>query len=177
MCSVLKAEVRPESPPFHEKPAPFATTDAGRTRLEPFSQSVDTRAIMHPNEALFANESFYLAFAAGDSDAMEQLWSRQHPLVCIHPGWPALVGRESVIDSWRQILANPDQPEVEFYGARAVELGSGIAVVCYEVLPGTVLVAMNLFIAENGEARLVHHQSGPCGDPPPRDAVVRRLDA
>jgi hypothetical protein len=132
---------------------------------------------MHPNAALFANESFYLAFAAGDSDAMERLWARQQLLVCIHPGWPALVGREAVIDSWRQILANPNQPEVEFYGARAVELGSTIAVICYEVLPGTVLAATNLYIAEDGEARLVHHQSGLCGDPPPREAVAARLDA
>ena len=132
---------------------------------------------MHLNEALFANESFYLAFAAGDSDAMGRIWAKGHSVVCIHPGWPALVGRDAVMESWRQILGNPNQLQLDFYDARAVELGDVVAVICYEILPGTVLTAMNLFVAEEGSARMVHHQSGPCGDPPPRDPAPRRLDA
>lgn len=137
----------------------------------------DTGGVMHPNEALFANESFYLAFAAGDANAMERVWAKSRSVSCIHPGWPALVGHDDVMESWRQILANPNRLQVDFYGARAVEHGDAVAVLCYEVLPGSVLIATNLFVVEDGVARLVHHQSGPCGEPPPRDPAPRRLDA
>jgi hypothetical protein len=134
---------------------------------------------MHPNEALFANEAFYLAFGQGDYSAMCRVWSGREQVVCIHPGWSALTDRDAVLGSWQRILDNPDRPMVRYYGARAVSLGSGVAVVCYEVLPGSVLTAMNLFIAEDGQPRLVHHQSGPCGTPPPlegADAESARLD-
>ena len=132
---------------------------------------------MHPNEALFANEAFYLAFAEGDYVAMSELWAQRDQVVCVHPGWAALTSREEVLESWRRILANPDQPKVSFYGAQAVALGEAIAVVCYEVLPGSVLTAMNLFVPEQGRARLVHHQSGLCGAPPPLDPGTAKLDA
>jgi hypothetical protein len=26
---------------------------------------------------------------------------------CVHPGWPVLVGRQTVLESWRRILGNP----------------------------------------------------------------------
>jgi len=135
---------------------------------------------MHPNEALFANEAFYLAFAQGDMEAMDALWSRREQLVCIHPGWAALTGREEVLESWERILGNSDQPKVSFYGAQPLTLDatSGtVAVVCYEVLPGSVLVAMNLFVEESGQPRLVHHQSGPCASPPPLEGGAAVLDA
>ncbi len=57
---------------------------------------------MHPNEALFANEAFYLAFAEGDGQAMQALWSCRNELVCIHPGWAALTEREAVLESWER---------------------------------------------------------------------------
>jgi hypothetical protein len=136
---------------------------------------------MHPNEALFANEAFYLAFAQGDYSAMRTLWSQRDQVVCIHPGWAALTDRAAVLESWERILGNPDQPTgaqgVSCYGAKAVPVGAGVAVVCYEVLPGSVLAAMNLFIVEDGRPRLVHHQAGPCSSPPPLDAQAARLDA
>ena len=48
---------------------------------------------MHPSEAEFANEAFYMAFNRRDLAAMEALWSAGHEAVCLHPGWPALIGR------------------------------------------------------------------------------------
>ena len=108
---------------------------------------------MHPNEALFANEAFYLAFAEGDFPAMEQVWSERDSLVCVHPGWPALIEREAILASWEAILGNAEQPKITYYGARAVPLGGCVAVICYEELPGSVLVATNIFIAEGGRPR------------------------
>jgi hypothetical protein len=132
---------------------------------------------MHPNEALFANEAFYLAFAQGDVSAMRKLWSERERVLCIHPGWAALTDREEVLDSWGRILGNADQAKVSFYGAQAIELPAAVAVVCYEVLPGSVLTATNVFVVEDGHPRIVHHQSGPCGNPPPLDADIAQLDA
>ena len=53
---------------------------------------------------LFANESFYQAFSAGNFDAMEGLWSIGQPLVCIHPGHQPLFIRDEIMTSWEAIL-------------------------------------------------------------------------
>lgn len=130
---------------------------------------------MHPNEALFANDAFYLAFAARDLDHMDALWSRNTPVICLHPGWPALTSREDILSSWARIFGNPQQEAVEIYGATAFEVGSTVLVVCYEMLGGNVMVASNLFIEEDGAVVLAHHQAGPCSQPPP--LPTRSLDA
>ena len=123
---------------------------------------------MHPNEALFANEAFYVAFARKDVAAMEQIWSSRSTIVCVHPGWAALSGRAAVLGSWRAILTNPGQPTVSFYGATCRELAPGtFAVICYEVVAGGTMVAINVFANENGVVKLVSHQAGPCSNPPP----------
>jgi len=125
---------------------------------------------MDLDEAEFANEAFYLAFEAKDFGAMEHLWSRAHEVVCIHPGWPALVGRKDVMESWRGILGNPEQPQVSCYGARCRRIGGdAVMVVCYERMPGTTLIATNVFVREEGRLRMVLHQSGPCANPPADD--------
>ncbi len=131
---------------------------------------------MHPNEALFANEAFYLAFREGDFDAMRRVWSERASVVCIHPGWAALIDLDEVLASWRGILGNAQQPSVSFYGARAVSFGDCVAVVCYEEVGGAVLAATNIFVEEGGRPRLIQHQSGPCSSPPDKAEPDRRLD-
>ena len=39
---------------------------------------------------LAANLQFYHAFTTQDVDAMDRLWARHAPVVCVHPGWPPL---------------------------------------------------------------------------------------
>ena len=121
---------------------------------------------MDVDQALFANDTFYLAFAQKDFAAMRRLWSTAHPVVCIHPGWPVIIGRQDVLESWRRILGNPDQPGLDFYNASAHDLGAMVMVTCYEEMPGSICIATNGFVAEDGEPRLFYHQSGPCADPP-----------
>jgi hypothetical protein len=43
-------------------------------------------AIADREQVLFANEAFYRAFADRDIDAMDALWARGEPVLCIHPG-------------------------------------------------------------------------------------------
>jgi hypothetical protein len=121
---------------------------------------------MLKEEVLFANDAFYLAFAAGDLPAMDRLWADRPDVVCLHPGWPALTDRDAVMASWARILGNPRQPPVSVQPVRTVEIGEAMLVVCYERMEDTVLVAGNLFEAGDRGPRLVMHQSGLCADPP-----------
>lgn len=118
-------------------------------------------AIADRESVLFANEAFYRAFADRDGDAMEAIWAEKEPVACIHPGWPALIGREAVMTSWQRILANPDSPAVEITGARAFVLGDVAMVICYEVVEGQALVATNLFRRDGTQWKIIHHQAGP----------------
>jgi ketosteroid isomerase-like protein len=110
---------------------------------------------------LAANRTFYEAFAGGDMAAMGRVWAETGPVACIHPGGPALHGRELVIESWRQILGAAEPPRVRCRGAEAFLLGETAFVICYEELPGGILVATNIFARQAGTWRLMHHQAGP----------------
>jgi ketosteroid isomerase-like protein len=109
---------------------------------------------------LSANLEFYRAFAARDYAAMNALWSRKAPVLCVHPGWPPLIGRAEVMESWRNILAHPEPTRVMCYDDRAVLYGDFAVVICEEELATGHLVATNMFVREGGRWSMVHHQSG-----------------
>ncbi len=132
---------------------------------------------MHPNEALFANEGFYLAFAQGDVDAMDRLWSANPSVLCVHPGWPALTTRAAVLESWARILENPSRPQIAFQVQEVIPMGSVMAVVCYEQVEGAVMLASNLYLEEALTVRMVGHHAGVCANPPTlAEAKEPRLD-
>lgn len=122
-------------------------------------------------KVLFANESFYAAFRNRDAEAMEALWAKQASPSCVHPGWRPLHDLDSVMTSWRGILANSETPQIEARAPRVNILGDTALVVCYEVLGKGCLVATNVFVKESGQWRMLHHHAGPCQDaaPPPDD--------
>jgi ketosteroid isomerase-like protein len=124
------------------------------------SDAADTAA------ALFANDAFYLAFQTSDADAMERVWARRDNVICLHPGWPPLIGRQMVIQSWRGILGNTDQPPVSVHAAHVELHGDTAIVICYETVAGHTLIATNVFVREDGQWRMVHHQSGETPPPP-----------
>lgn len=51
-----------------------------------------------------ANAGFYSAFEQKSVVAMGEVWAAASPVSCIHPGWAVLVGRDTVLESWRQIF-------------------------------------------------------------------------
>jgi hypothetical protein len=117
--------------------------------------------------AEYANEAFYLAFESRDLAAMDHLWSQSREVICVHPGWRALIGRRAVMDSWRSILGNPQQGSVSFYGAECRLLEAGLAaVVCYELAGPATMIATNLFVEEDGRLSMIFHQAGYCANPP-----------
>jgi ketosteroid isomerase-like protein len=124
---------------------------------------------------LAANDAFYRAFAARDLKALDHLWARRASVACIHPGWQALRGRESVMTSWKDILENPGAPAIACVHPSASVFGDIAFVICNERIPGAELIATNVFTREDGEWRMVHHHAGgvahPSSEPEPSGTV------
>ncbi|MEZ5891413.1 MAG: nuclear transport factor 2 family protein [Xanthobacteraceae bacterium] len=117
----------------------------------------DERAI------LAANAAYYHAFATGDFAEMGRIWAEDDGVTCIHPGWPALVGRQVVLESYRNILRNPDRERLEHSDETAIVSGDEGRVVCVEIVSGAgvALAATNLFRRVDSEWRMIHHQASP----------------
>lgn len=109
--------------------------------------------------ALAAHARFYTAFAAGDYEAMEALWSTTAPSLCVHPGSPAIHGRSGVMASWRSVLERP--PAVSASAAQVAVIRGLAFVTCFEHIGEVKLTATNVFVWEDGDWLLVHHQAGP----------------
>lgn len=109
---------------------------------------------------LAANAAFYAAFSAADFDAMSVIWA-EDAVSCIHPGWPVLVGRQSVLESYRNILSNPNQERIDYRNETVMMTGDDARVFCVEIVGGMALAATNWFKRYDGIWRLVHHQASP----------------
>tara|TARA_B100000315_G_C14047684_1_gene350426 strand:- start:86 stop:487 length:402 start_codon:yes stop_codon:yes gene_type:complete len=114
---------------------------------------------------LFANDAFYLAFANQDFEAMRSIWATRATVTCIHPGWDVLSDRDEVLDSWEDILASPNATNITCKSPMVRVLGEFAYVICHEVLDQGYLVATNVFVREDGQWKMIHHQAGAA--PPP----------
>lgn len=116
---------------------------------------------------LFANAAFYTAFHNRDLKAMERVWAKDRPVSCIHPGWPALHGRDDVLRSWRGILGNAQAPKIRSRAERVEIYGDTAVVICVEDLADQqYLIATNVFVRAGSVWTLVHHQAGPANIDP-----------
>lgn len=122
---------------------------------------------MDPNAVLFVNEAFYHAFSQRDFAAIATLWAKSWPVLCVHPGWPALTERPAIMESWRRILLNPATGAVVPHHARVFVYGEMATVVCYEEIQGSLLLAANTYMMEEGAIRMVQHHASHCANPPP----------
>ena len=109
---------------------------------------------------LAANAAYYRAFAETDFAAMSRVWADDR-VSCVHPGWPALIGREAILESYRQILSNPNQDRIEPRNETVIIDGSEARVLCVEFVSGTALATTNLFRRVGGAWRMTHHQASP----------------
>lgn len=109
---------------------------------------------------LAANRAYYRAFSGCDFEAMSELWGTGE-ISCVHPGWPALIGRDAVLASYREIMRNPSQEPIEFRSERTLIAATEGRVFCVEVVAGVALMATNWFKLAHGAWSLVHHQASP----------------
>ena len=125
---------------------------------------------MPVEDVLAANAAFYAAFSRRDPSLMEEVWAKEAPVACLHPGWEPLVGRDAVLQSWRGILLGGGAPAIRCERASAHLLGDVAYVLCIEQVPAGQLIATNVFVLEQGRWRMVHHHSSPIARrpaPPP----------
>lgn len=109
---------------------------------------------------LSANTRFYEAFSAGDLGAMDDLWAREAPVVCVHPGWALLEGRDAVMASFKGIFSG-SPPDVTCSQPTTFIDGRMGMIVCHEHVGRLVLIATNLFVFEHGRWSMIHHHAAP----------------
>lgn len=109
---------------------------------------------------LAANAAYYRAFASGDFAAMSDIWAHEH-VSCIHPGWPVLIGRQAILESYREIMRNPNQERIEPRNETVLTAGEEARLLCVEFVGGAALAATNLFRRIGGAWRMTHHQASP----------------
>jgi hypothetical protein len=121
---------------------------------------------------LEANDVFYRAFSSGDYAAMSELWARQAPVACLHPGARLLSGRSAVLSSFRELLAAAPAWRMVSRDATVHLFPPAAFVTCLEANGDhpAHLVATNIFVLEDGRWRMVHHHAGPLSVPEPRRA-------
>jgi ketosteroid isomerase-like protein len=116
---------------------------------------------MNDSDAILAaNAAFYGAFSKGDLGAMARVWADGDDISCIHPGWPAIVGRMAVLGSWRDIFRSGGRPDIVCREPHPLVTGDEGRVLCIELLDSSsALAASNHFRRIDGAWRLVHHQA------------------
>ncbi len=118
-----------------------------------------------------ANTALYEALETADVDRMQRVWDDVDPeaVVCVHPGWPMLRGRGSVLRSWSAVMAGTDYIQFFLTDVRVSILGDTAIVTCQEnVLTevsehgegNTAVIATNVFVRRPDGWRVqVHHGS------------------
>lgn len=81
-----------------------------------------------------ANIALYAAFETADVDGMQRVWDDADPdaVVCVHPGWPMLRGRDAVLRSWAAVMAGTDYIQFFLTDVGISVLGDTAIVTCQE---------------------------------------------
>lgn len=120
-----------------------------------------------------ANQELYAAFEEADLDRMEAVWDEGDDVRCIHPGWPALVGRARVMRSWSVLMANTTYIQFFLTGVTTQVDGDVAVVTCEEnILTGIddpdgglggsqQVLATNVFRRRGQRWRLWMHHASP----------------
>lgn len=120
-----------------------------------------------------AESAFYSAFEMGDISLMNSVFADEN-VYCIHPNAMPIIGRNAVLDSWRQILSNITEPafypEVLHCNVEGDEVGNtAIHLLAERIAPdhklGTetsLVLVTNTYVRQtNGWRMLSHHSSLP----------------
>lgn len=113
-----------------------------------------------------AEAAFYDAIERGDIDALENVWSNDDNVVCIHPGATRIEGRQAVMESFVQLFS--EAPMLSFSLVDTLYTGNdclAVHLVREEIaLDGQVVSIMastNIFQMEDGGWRMLLHHASP----------------
>ena len=116
----------------------------------------------NPEEAVIAlNESFYVAFNEANLELMHEIWSEQHPVSVIHPGCNLIFNYDEVMKSWAHIFSADKMPEIKQQTMLVNFVDRMAFVICSEDLGEGILIATNIFVYEDPDWKMIHHQAGP----------------
>jgi ketosteroid isomerase-like protein len=113
---------------------------------------------------------FYDAFSSADFEAMSNLWSKEYPVRCVHPGMASLDGRDDVLESWKQIFkagSGGDSSPFTIRPANAKLDICGTTAICScieQTLGGGKLEALNIYKREDGIWKMTLHMACPVVD-------------
>ncbi len=114
---------------------------------------------------LAANADFYRALETADIDLMVTLWNHTPDVTCAHPGRPAIVGWDEVLDSWRSIFSFGGNPQIIATEERVVHRGDVGWVTLTENMISDghtgAATAVNIFVNDGNRWRMVSHHAGP----------------
>lgn len=123
-----------------------------------------------------ANQAFYDAFEARDMDAMSNLWEHSDRALCTHPGWTTLRGWGQVAASFFALFQNRDAIQFILTNEKLAVHGEvGWVSVDENILgeqSGSTVAALNLFVHDGAEWRMVTHH-GSVVIPTPSQPEVR----
>jgi ketosteroid isomerase-like protein len=116
-----------------------------------------------------ANDRFYRAFESLDIKEMEEVWSTDGSVQCIHPGWGLLSGWADVRDSWVRIFNNTSAMSFTPHVLHVSVEGPIAWVVCLEDIDtrhgdtehNSQVLATNVFKRVDDRWLLVHHHTSP----------------
>jgi ketosteroid isomerase-like protein len=110
---------------------------------------------------LAANQAFYAAFEARDLGAMDAVWEPSDRVLCTHPGWPTLRGRDVVMQSWDGLFRGPQRLQFILTNETVAVQGDTAWVALDENLldqgPGGTVAALNVFVAAGDRWLMVAH--------------------
>ena len=125
---------------------------------------------MHTSESVEdANAEFYRAIESEEIERMDEVWSHEDWVGCVHPGWEMISGWQRVRESWRRIFEvgqkmriSPSEVSVHASGDVAwVCCTENITVFLDSSFDSTQAAATNLFVRREGSWLLVHHHASP----------------
>lgn len=111
------------------------------------------------HDVLRVNHEFYSAFRSGDYARMDELWARKHGVSVIHPNWDNIEGRDAVMASWFEVMVVSEPPMVTVRDESVIVTGRRAMVFCTECFDVTRIVASNLYVLEEDDWRMTHHQA------------------
>jgi uncharacterized protein (TIGR02246 family) len=115
------------------------------------------------------NERFYAAMNALDIEEMDKVWADDNETICVHPGREAILGYESIRESWMMIFSATDSMMIASTNEVITVAGDVAWVVCLETisimteegLAAAAAQATNIFRRRGALWRMVVHHASP----------------